>query len=172
MAEYNPIFPVNINQNEETINVITKRDNIIPVNIVADTPINIEVTPENIDVEMEVNSSGLVNIALLGNMGGNCSKIFYKTTAEWNRYPGEISQAGAIYIYSDYMEYEGRNVAGFKVGDGLAYIVDLPFIDKVYSDHVKDAVRHITQTEREFWNNKVRCYISETNNQRLVFTTH
>lgn len=172
MAEYNPIFPININQNEGIIDINTKADNVVPVTVNAEEPISVEVTPENINVEMEVNSSGLVNIALLGSMGGNCSKIFYKTTTEWNKYPGEMSQPGAIYIYSDYMEYEGRNMAGFKIGDGLAYIIDLPFVDKVYSDHVQDAVRHVTQTEREFWNNKVRCYISESNNQELVFTTH
>ena len=57
------------------------------------------------------------------------------------------------------------------MGDGLAYVIDLPFSDKILYEHLEDTERHITNDERTFWNNKVRCFISESDDGKLVFTT-
>ena len=53
-------------------------------------------------------------------------------------------------------------VPGIKIGDGSAYVVDLPFVN-------------ITSEQVNFWNNKVNCYLEteltdEGNNETLVFT--
>ena len=104
---------------------------------------------------------------------GGDSHIFYATTATWNSQPQLIASEGYIYIYSDYkQDGEGRNIAGFKVGDGSTYLIDLPFTDEQLQSHLLDTVCHITQAEREKWNNKVRCYMSEVQDDILIFTTN
>lgn len=97
-------------------------------------------------------------------------KVLYNTTAFWNDHPQTIAKEGYIYIYSDWkQDGQGKNIAGIKVGDGKAYLIDMPFTDEVWEDHVNDTVRHITEQEREFWNNKVRCYINE-GGDGIIFT--
>jgi hypothetical protein len=54
------------------------------------------------------------------------------------------------------------------VGDGQTLLKDLPFTDMVYYDHISDPIVHITQEEREFWNNKVSCSID---GETIKFTT-
>lgn len=98
-------------------------------------------------------------------------KVLYDNTASWNSQPQLVSQVGYIYIYSDYkQDSKGNNIPGIKVGDGNAYLIDLPFSTKLIDEHIADAIIHITQTERDFWNNKVTCYIDDNNNTRLVFS--
>lgn len=99
------------------------------------------------------------------------TKILYNTTEYWNSRPSLMSKRGYIYVYSDWaQDSEGKDVAGLKVGDGKAYLIDLPFTEQILIDHLNDMVRHITEAEREFWNNKVRCYME--GQDRLVFTTN
>lgn len=99
------------------------------------------------------------------------TRVLYADTATWNRQAQLVSQIGYIYIYSDYkQDGEGNNIPGIKVGDGNAYLIDLPFSTKLIDEHIADAVIHITSAERDFWNNKVTCYIDENNITRLVFS--
>ena len=98
-------------------------------------------------------------------------KVLYDNTASWNSQPQLISQLGYLYIYSDYkQDGEGNNIPGIKVGDGNAYLIDLPFSTKLIDEHIANAIIHITQAERDFWNNKVTCYIDENNITRLIFS--
>ena len=98
-----------------------------------------------------------------------------KTTAEWNADITFIPQAGELIIYSDYAqeEIDGRvvNIPNMKVGDGNAYLIDIPFMyDDVRSRlnaHIDDEIRHITAAERLFWNSKVRDTVE---NETLIFT--
>ena len=105
---------------------------------------------------------------------GDC-KVLYGSTAHWNKQPKLIAQEGYLYVYRDrQIDEQGRVVAGIKAGDGSSYLIDMPFIDQLSTDHINDPVKHITNLERVFWNNKVRCYIdnpSEVHNGNLVFTT-
>lgn len=79
-----------------------------------------------------------------------------KTTAEWNLDNTLLSQKGVFYIYTDYesKEVDGDTIyiPGIKIGDGLAYVVDLPFLTDALADaitnHVNDRTVHITQQER------------------------
>jgi len=98
--------------------------------------------------------------------------IYYDTTANWNSQVSLVSERNAVYIYTDYQQSGNLDLAGFKIGNGNAYVVDLPFTDKLYKQHINDSTIHITQTEREFWNNKNRAYLSLTEDETLVLTTN
>lgn len=99
-------------------------------------------------------------------------KIYYHTKEYWDQHLTLVSEENAIYVYTNYQTYDGKNVAGIKVGDGLAYLIDLPFTDEILMDHINNFEIHITQAEREFWNNKVRSYMSDVDNEELIFTIH
>jgi len=99
--------------------------------------------------------------------------IFYDTIANWNLHPDLVSVRGCIYVYSDYMtDEDDNNIPGIKIGDGSSYLIDMPFTDSLYKEHIEDTVHHITSAEREAWNNKVRCYLDTLDNENLIFTTN
>lgn len=93
------------------------------------------------------------------------------TTANWNNARGFIPMAGEVIIYDDYQkktwqveEYgeivtKTENIPGIKIGDGQAYVQDLPFIDKDLRErlmnHINNIDIHTTLAEKIFWNNKV-----------------
>lgn len=102
-----------------------------------------------------------------------------KTTAEWSTEINTVSAKDTLYIYSDYrtITRNGKTVTvpGLKVGDGQAYIVDLPFVafdDETFLAHVNNGNIHTTAAEKEFWNNKVRCYTQVNVPETLIFTTN
>lgn len=137
----------------------------------------ISVTPCSCDRDMDifVDQPGVAEISIDGNPTG--CKVLYDTTANWNAKPQLISKKGYIYIYSDYKkDGQGNDIAGMKVGNGNAYLIDLEFTDEfvlsMLDEHIRDNIRHITQAEREFWNNKVRCYTSTVDGDELIFTTN
>jgi len=99
-------------------------------------------------------------------------KILFAPKADWDLDPTMVAETNTIYVYTDYTGYDGKSLAGFKVGDGVSYLIDMPFVDQVYNDHINDSTIHITQAEREFWNNKVRCYLGGADQEEIVFTTN
>ena len=107
---------------------------------------------------------------LLGSLG--IPYVFYGTTAEWDSQPTLISVKDAIYVYTDFdVDGQGNNIPGIKIGDGKGYLIDAPFTNSKLYAHIQNNIIHITAAEREFWNNKIRCYISESDAERLIFTT-
>lgn len=86
---------------------------------------------------------------------------YSKTTAEWNLEPTLISEKNALYIYTDYKVVEGVMIPGIKIGDGMAYVIDLPFSTDVGG---------VTDEERIFWNNKVTAFIDPFNEEGLILT--
>lgn len=97
--------------------------------------------------------------------------VFFGTVEQWNERASLIGTKDAFYIYTDYEQDEfGNNIPGIKIGDGLSYLIDAPFIDHNMQKHILDDVVHISQNEREFWNNKVSVYIDPNNVENLVFT--
>ena len=99
--------------------------------------------------------------------------VFCDTTAAWNAQPTLVGKAGCIYIYSDYKKNDqNQDIAGLKIGDGQAYLIDAPFIEEMLYAHLTDSVAHITAAERTAWNDKVRCYIDPNDGQNLIFTTN
>lgn len=103
-------------------------------------------------------------------------QILSNTTEGWNSQVHLISASRTIYVYTDHLQEEDGegntiSVPGLKVGDGKAYLIDLPFTDDPMIKHIADASIHVTQEEKEFWNNKVRVYQSQMDPEKIVFTT-
>ena len=93
------------------------------------------------------------------------------STEEWNSKPALIGTQGIVYVYTDrFVNEEGQAVPGFKVGDGLAYLIDLPFNDDIFVAHMSDTSIHITDEERLFWNNKVTAHLDAFDLETLVLT--
>lgn len=105
--------------------------------------------------------------------------IHYGTTEHWNSQPDLVGKKSHIYVYSDYAETEidGEIVAvpNIKIGDGSAFLIDNPFVTKSIEDilnlHLNDGDVHISKTERDFWNEKVRCFIAPEDPEKIIFTT-
>lgn len=112
----------------------------------------------------------LIGDKLLSDFG--ITYIYQETTEYWNSKPSLKSKKGAIYIYTDYQQDDdGKNIPGCKLGDGKAYLIDMPFCDENYRDHIMNDVIHITEEERAKWNNKVSCHMDTLDNELLIFTT-
>lgn len=83
----------------------------------------------------------------------------HDTTANWNAARGFIPFKGEIIVYEDYAVKDGVNIPNIKIGDGLAYVQDLPFVHQDIRDqllqHVEDLSIHVTEEQRTAWSNKV-----------------
>ena len=84
------------------------------------------------------------------------------TTARWNAHPDFIPLKGEAIVYTDRRTLsDGTVIPGIKIGDGMAYCVDLPFIDDglatQLNTHIYDNDRHTTRAEKEAWNKNVSC---------------
>lgn len=103
-------------------------------------------------------------------------KLKRDTTANWNTARGFIPLEGELIIYLDgrQVEKDGEtiNLPTIKIGDGLAYVQDLPFVDDDTRDtllmHINDALSHVSARDRQFWNHKVDIDdLYETLNEEL-----
>ena len=112
------------------------------------------------------------------NIGATLSDIGYNTTEYWDNLTGYIPAEGEIVIYSDHSskEVDGETVyiPAIKIGTGNAYVQDLAFIDEDISnmlmDHINDMIRHITEEERLYWNNKLNVNdLQEVSEEVLIF---
>jgi hypothetical protein len=98
--------------------------------------------------------------------------IHVDTTANWNSQIDLVAKKNNIYIYSDYVTGD-TDLPGMKVGDGTTYLIDLPFLagnNDILTQHMRNNVIHVSQADRDFWNNKVTCYISSEDPDTLVFS--
>lgn len=98
--------------------------------------------------------------------------ILSNSTAGWRSNNTFIPSAGQIIIYTDKATYEedGQTITvpGIKIGDGLAYGIDLPFLGEKETEqilntlttHIGNSTIHITNDERELWNNKLNCLLT------------
>lgn len=107
----------------------------------------------------------------LGNDSSVQLPVFYGTASEMTALNSTKSQAGAIYIYSDYRENQnGSKVPGIRLGDGNAYVGDLPYQDADFLQHMNNTTIHVSAFDRSKWDDKVTCFISPSNPQEIVFT--
>lgn len=125
--------------------------------------------------EVEGNSElaidGLIyNVNILQQQYSELIKIYYDTTENWNNQYDLKTKKGDIYIYSDAPRPGGGTGPRMKVGNG-GYLNDLMFIDQDYFDHIQDMIVHITQEEREYWNDKVGVTVVQDldNSNQLLF---
>ena len=92
------------------------------------------------------------------------------TTENWNQHRDFIPMRGEICIYMDAGSMDDGygntiNVPGIKIGDGNAYLIDLPFVgnDQRYAilqelrNHTNDWTIHVSPEDRSFWDNKLNC---------------
>lgn len=101
----------------------------------------------------------------------NISDTILRNTCDyWNSHRDFIPKDKQIVIYTDAIFYSGNYYSMIKIGDGNAYLIDIPFINeatlKKLSDHCNDEIIHITQDEREKWNKAVTI---STKGERLIF---
>ena len=92
------------------------------------------------------------------------AKLYVDTTANWDLQTEYVPEKGVIIVYTDHTLIDDgmgnvTYVPGLKIGDGNAYLIDLPFIDDATTDrllaHMNDASAHVSPEERAFWNNKL-----------------
>lgn len=109
--------------------------------------------------------------------------IHCNTTEFWNRQVGYIPKYGEIIIYSDYKTavIDGKTtyIPGIKIGSGNGYVQDLVFVNggssaevdnELLFAHIADAIVHITQAERDYWNNKLNVTdAQEVVGESLIF---
>ena len=151
--------------------------------VLNDTKINVEFIPSSnrqSPISGESLSTSLGKIAKIINdlqpAAFNEIPIYIGTTEYWNNQATLIGERGAIYIYEDYSEKVNIKIPNIKIGDGKAYLMDNPFVTTSVEDlinaHINDNIKHITVKERQSWNNKIRCYIDEEDNENIIFTTN
>lgn len=100
-------------------------------------------------------------------------KIYYHLRSDWDAMTTLISKKNTIYVYVDYAKtVDGKDVAGIKLGDGNSYLIDLPFVDEVYAEHIANQEIHVSPDDRLNWDAKVRCvYDDGVDESNLIFTT-
>ena len=126
------------------------------------------------------NKPSINGVELIGNKDSSDLGVLsynHATTAEWNARPNYVPRNNEICIYDDYRiitDNEGNQdiVKGIKIGDGNAYLIDLPFItdgiNDSLSDHINNTSIHTNSMEKTVWNSKLNCdgVIDET----LIFS--
>ena len=118
--------------------------------------------------------TNVVRLPFIGAANINGQSIEVATTSEWAARTNYIPNKGDILIYSDKATLsDTTTVAGIKIGDGLAYGIDLPFIGDDIAEslmgHINNTTVHITAAERTKWNGKLNCN-DEITNETLVLT--
>lgn len=104
-----------------------------------------------------------LNGTISGRSSGGKKEIISKTTSEWNSTPTLVSVKDTIYVYTDYSEQGGDLIPNFKIGDGRAYLIDLPFVVPEGST--------ITQEQIDFWNGKVSVMQDPYDPENIIFYT-
>ena len=95
------------------------------------------------------------------------------TTEEWGLTPTYVPAKGELVIYTDAVTVDGNTYPALKIGDGNAYVVDLPFsggpeqtdilndlIDQL-NEHIRNTAIHVSTEDRERWDNKLNYEVSE-----------
>lgn len=104
--------------------------------------------------------------------------IHYATTANWNAEPELIGEEGHVYIYSDYTrvdDEEGKTtyIPAIKIGDGVSYLIDAPFLvsgdDKEFIDHINNTRIHVSEYDRTSWDDKVSATVDESEEKLVLF---
>ena len=119
------------------------------------------------------NKPSINGVELIGNQTAESLYIVSENTVEgWSQTPTYIPKNGEIVLYTDYAkDDQDRPIPAIKMGDGSAFVADLPFVnDDIRNDlleHINDHVVHITDEERNFWNNKLN-YEYDVGDENLI----
>lgn len=136
-------------------------------------PFEVKFDDESTDLDVElVDESNPIDIGIAdigSTIISNQAVVLRGTDEYWNSQRDLIAKKNVFYMYLNHMPYEGPNGEtlyrpGLKIGDGLAYLIDTPFINGI------ELV--ITQSDIDRWNGKWRGYIDPEDSENLVFTTN
>lgn len=131
---------------------------------------------QNVNLNMSDKSQNInIEMAPIGNtIVDQRTEVLRGTTDYWNSQRYLISRKNVIYLYTDYIKTTDPETGelmynyGLKIGDGLAYLIDIPFVGGVGSS--------ITPEMINFWNNKWSGYLDATtagvDDENLVFTVN
>lgn len=117
-------------------------------------------------INLRKNTQGVAtnNLNVSGIIGAGIpigdKQIFSDTTENWNTQTFLIGKKDCLYVYTDYKQEDGKDIPAFKVGDGLAYLIDLPF----------SYMGNVTAEQIEFWNNKVTAFIDTVEEENLILS--
>lgn len=95
------------------------------------------------------------------------AKIYYDTSENWAQKTSLVSEKGSIYVWSDKYSSGGIPVPAMKVGDGLAYVVDLPFSSEPIDDHINNMMVHLSERDRWKLENSVCAEMSQVDQEEL-----
>lgn len=111
-----------------------------------------------------INGAASIIHRLTGSVrtGGGKKEVISNTTEGWNSQPLLISAKDTVYVYTDYATSEGQDIPNIKIGDGNAYLIDLPFL-------VSDC--NVTPEDIEKWNNKVSAFLDPLDEENLILST-
>lgn len=101
-------------------------------------------------------------VAAIKNLQGRTTaNVFVNTTAGWGQANPQVTIANAVYIYTDAPVTDVDKAARVKIGDGATSLAKLSFADEVFAAHINNTSIHVTNAEREKWNNKVSASITD-----------
>lgn len=93
--------------------------------------------------------------------GSTIRQVVSGTTEYWNSQTTLVSVKDTVYVYTDYETVEGEAIPNIKIGDGDAYVIDLPFISG----------SGVTAEQIANWDNKVSVMVDPTNPENIIFYT-
>ena len=113
------------------------------------------------------------------SISNSIDAIYIDTTENWNSKISFIPERKDIIIYSDHGHIDDGqgnviDIPAIKIGDGNAYLIDLPFVGDDYRYQILSELRrhtentsiHVSQNDRDFWDNKLNCEVLDGN---LIF---
>lgn len=135
--------------------------------------IDVGLAGQELIIDLDADIYGLLDIDL--GLDGKVPQtiVHINTTEYWNSKEHFIGERGHLYVYTDHCIVEGQYIPAVKVGDGMSYLIDNPFVSSNQEqliNHINDHAVHISPNERYFWNNKVRCDDTTVLGETLMFT--
>lgn len=173
------ILNVRFQEQNETLRGFQESDEQIGVGF-GDVPIIRERDYNELNNKPSINTVELIGALTAEDLG--LGRVYYDTTANWDLQPNLVGIKGAVYIYSDYdyiEDHAGNRtpVAGIRIGDGSAFLKDLPFVSDAMTativNHITNQSVHVTPQEKAFWNNKVSSFLGGQGGETLILSkTH
>ena len=128
--------------------------------------INPDLTAENITY----NNDTTVAAVLDNLISKNTSQFEIHTNQYWNQHGDQVSQEGVFYVFSNAISlYDGTIIPRIKMGNGINRIIDLPFLDQLYYNHILNTDIHVTPAQKEFWNTKLICSEQNIGVEQVIF---
>ena len=172
-----PINPPYRNPDDRTLELLERNQQTTSIQQTATMGVSmnqttaIRIDDDNVDVRQSWSSSKINDVF------ERSGKVRIGTTAEWELQPTFVPERGEFIVYTDRTVIDGVAYSGVKVGDGGAYVVDLPFVgDDVatvivtqINDHVFNSDIHVSPAEKQFWDNKLNF---ELQGETLAFNTN